>query len=170
MHQRMTEPIETPMDLFIEEMGLFAQDEGAPRIAGRMLGYLLVEGEPRSLSVMAEALAISKASASTNARLLERKGAVRRVSKPGQRGDAYEALEEPGLATIQNLAQRFRAKADRIDAIAATFPLTHDAARDRVTRHAEFNRKSADFIDEWGARLNRSCPEPAQMGHLARKD
>ena len=61
----------TPMDTFIEQMGLIAQEDGAPRIAGQILGYLLIEGEPRTLSQMAEALKISKASASTNARLLE---------------------------------------------------------------------------------------------------
>lgn len=152
------------MTKFIEQMGLIAQNDGGPRIAGQILGYLLIEGEPRTLGQMAEALKISKASASTNARLLERKGAVQRVSKVGQRGDAYEALEEPGLATIQTLAERFRANAARIDAIAATFPPSHAAARDRVTRHAEFNRKSADFVDEWIARLNRSCPESAPDG------
>ena len=35
----------TPMDDFIEQMGLMMQAEGQPRIAGQILGYLIVEGE-----------------------------------------------------------------------------------------------------------------------------
>lgn len=147
----------TPMDDLIEQMGLLAQDDGAPRIAGQILGLLLIEGGPLTLTQMAEALKISKASASTNARLLERKGAVRRVSPVGQRGDAYAALEEPGLGTLQTLSQQFKQAADRIDTIAARFPPSHDAARDRVARHAAFTRESAAFIDEWVARLAAGC-------------
>lgn len=143
----------TPMDRFIEQMGLMAQAEGGPRIAGQILGYLLIEGGPRTLAQMAEALKISKASASTNARLLEYKGAVRRVSPVGQRQDAYEALDEPSIATLRALAQKFRDNAERIGAIAADFPASHAAAQVRVANYAEFNRRSADFIEEWMDRM-----------------
>lgn len=143
----------SPIDRFIEQMGLMAQGDGAPRIAGQILGYLLVEGEPRTLKQMSEALKISKASASTNARLLELKGSVRRVSPVGQRGDAYQALDMPNTATLTALAGRFRANADTIGAIAAEFPASHAEARSRITRFATFNRKTADFIEEWIVRM-----------------
>lgn len=143
----------TPMERFIEQMGLMAQAEGSPRIAGQILGYLLIEGAPRTLAQMAAALKVSKASASTNARLLEYKGAVRRVSPVGQRQDAYEALDEPSAATLRTLAQRFRDNAERIGTIAADFPQSHAAAQERVANYAEFNRKSADFIEEWMDRM-----------------
>lgn len=151
----------TPMDTFIEHMGLIAQNEGGPRIAGQILGYLLVEGEPRTLSQMADALKISKASASTNARLLEFKGAVRRVSPVGQRGDAYQALDRPGASILETLAARFRANAATIGGLASGFPESHADARHRVQGYAEFYRETADFFDEWLERLNRSCREPA---------
>lgn len=154
----------TPMDKFIEQMGLMAQSDGAPRIAGQILGYLLVEGEPRTLTQMSEALKISKASASTNARLLELKGSVRRVSPVGQRGDAYQALDTPNIATLAGLAHRFRDNADTIGSIAAEFPCSHAQAQDRIRRFAAFNRKTADFIEEWIARLNQSCDDPAPGG------
>lgn len=149
-----------PTDDFIEHMGLMAQAEGGPRIAGQILGYLIVEGEPRTLNQMTEALKISKASASTNARLLELKGSVRRVSPVGQRQDAYEALEQPNLAVIRALADRFRANADKMTEISAGFPESHDAARGRVARFAEFYRKTADFIVSWTDRM-ADDPDPA---------
>ena len=145
----MTDTIDTPMDRFIEQMGLFAQSEGGPRIAGQILGYLLVEGEPRTLTQMAEELKISKGSASTNARLLELKGAVRRVSPVGQRGDAYQALDRPNIAMIRQLAQRYRDWAGAIGTIAGEFPASHAGAQERIGHYAAFYRDMAAFIDAW---------------------
>lgn len=152
------------MDTFIEQMGLIAQNEGGPRIAGQILGYLLIEGEPRTLSQMADALKISKASASTNARLLELKGAVRRVSPVGQRGDAYQALDRPGVSILETLAVRFRTNAATIGALAAEFPDSHADAGARVNNYAEFYRETAEFFDEWLQRLNRTCRSAAPHG------
>lgn len=154
----------TPMDTFIEQMGLIAQNDGGPRIAGQILGYLLVEGAPRTLSQMAEALQISKASASTNARLLEVKGAVRRVSPIGQRGDAYQVLDRPSASVLETLAGRFRGNAVTIGALAADFPDSHAEARARVNDYATFYRETADFFEEWLERLNRACGDGAPHG------
>lgn len=145
----MTETCDTPMDRFIEQMGLFTQAEGAPRIAGQILGYLIVEGEPRTLTQMAEALKISKASASTNARLLELRGAVRRTSPVGQRGDAYQALDMPNTATIRALAERYRVWAANINDLAGEFPESAAAAQARIERYAGFYHDTAGFLDAW---------------------
>lgn len=141
-------------DQFIEQVGLMTQAEGAPRIAGQILGYLIVEGAPRTLTQMTEVLKISKGSASTNARLLENKGIVRRVSALGQRQDAYEAVDEPVLQTLAGMAERFRAGAAAIEAISAGFTDSEAEARARVARFAEFHRESAAFLDEWRARMS----------------
>lgn len=145
----MTNAHTTAKDRFIEQMGLFVQSEGAPRIAGQILGYLIVEGAPRTLTQMAEALKVSKASASTNARLLELKGAVRRTSPVGQRGDAYQALDMPNTATIRALADRYRAWATSIAEIAGDFPESEAAARARIGRYSAFYQDIAGFLDAW---------------------
>lgn len=75
---------------FIEQVGVTTEGDGLPRIAGRLFGYLLLSPEPRSLDEIAEALAVSKGSASTDARLLLRHGWLRRISQPGDRKDYYE--------------------------------------------------------------------------------
>jgi len=148
---------------FIEHLGLMTQSEGAPRIAGQILGYLIVEGAPRTLQQMTEALSISKGSASTNARLLEFKGSVRRVSRMGQRQDAYEAVHDPGIQTLTGMAQRFRSHADAVSAMAAEFSEEDSDARERVERFSHFYRQSADFIDEWVARAEADFTAPSEQ-------
>lgn len=152
-----------PIDTFIEQMGQMLQAEGAPRIAGHVLGYLLIEGEPRTLSQMTEALKISKASASTNARLLETRGLLRRLSPMGSRQDSYEVVADPNRQMLRTLATRFRANAETISAISATFPKEHCDAVQRVNDFAAFYRQSASFLDEW---FNRTGTE-TQLGLVA---
>ena len=77
---------------FAERMGIFFESEGFPRIAGRVFGLLLVSDEPRSLDALAATLGVSKASISTDSRLLERRGLVERVSQPGDRRVYYQTV------------------------------------------------------------------------------
>lgn len=78
---------------FIEKMGVLFEADGMPRIAGRVLGLLVLSDDPQSLDALAGQLRVSKASVSTNARLLERLGAVARVTRPGDRRDYYRVAE-----------------------------------------------------------------------------
>lgn len=73
----------------VERMGLLMEQDGLPRIAGRILGLLLIEPEACSLDEIAGTLGVSKASVSQDARRLERLGLVERVGRPGDRRDFY---------------------------------------------------------------------------------
>lgn len=139
---------------FIEEMGLIAQADGAPRIAGQILGYLVAAGEPRELARIAEDLGVSKASVSTNARLLEAKGVLHRVARIGSRQDLWEADPVPHHNTLAVLADRFRRNADVITRIGADFPEPEAEIRQRVLDMAAFYRKSAHFLQEWQTMLD----------------
>ena len=55
---------------FIEKLGFYYESYGVPRIGGRMLGLLLVAGEPVSAEQMSATLLVSRSSISTNIRLL----------------------------------------------------------------------------------------------------
>ena len=57
---------------FIDTIGEASERFGMARIAGLLKGLLLVSREPISLDEMAQRLEVSKASVSTNIRLLER--------------------------------------------------------------------------------------------------
>lgn len=91
---------------FVERMGLFFENDGAPRIAGRMFGFMLLSPGPCSLDDLAEQLQVSKASVSTNARLLEMWGAVERVTRPGDRRDYYQAAEDIHIRMLERRLER----------------------------------------------------------------
>ena len=75
---------------FIDAAGEMTESYGMTRVAGLLKGLLLLSRKPLSLDDMAERLEVSKASVSTNIRLLERWKAVRRVFNRGDRKNYYE--------------------------------------------------------------------------------
>ncbi|MCG8352640.1 MAG: MarR family transcriptional regulator, partial [Chloroflexales bacterium] len=94
-------PIELPVDEqatpvltaevshFIENMGLYYENQGVPRIGGRILGLLLMTVQQLSAEHIAATLAVSRSSVSTNIRLLLASGLVEKVAFPGDRRDYY---------------------------------------------------------------------------------
>ena len=69
-----------------EEMGLFYERLGGPRMAGRLVGWLMVSDEPHFTAAgLAEVLQASKGSISTTTRLLEPGGLLERFTVPGDR-------------------------------------------------------------------------------------
>jgi len=137
----------------IEAMGRMAADDGEPPIAGRIMAYLLIAGEARPLGRIASDLNISKASASTNVRRLERRGIARRAGKAGGRQDLWLASPRPHVHMLGAYAARFRANAQTVAEIARDFPAAPNSPRDRVRDMAEFYRASADFFEEWQQRI-----------------
>jgi DNA-binding transcriptional regulator GbsR (MarR family) len=68
---------------FVDRMGLFFELSGGSRTMGRVYGWLLICDPPRqSLTQLADALSVSKASASTVARQLQEGGMVERLPSP----------------------------------------------------------------------------------------
>ncbi len=84
----------SPLSQFIENMGLYFEEYDVPRIGGRILGRLLAASRPISADEMAEALAVSRSSVSTNLRTLLMTGLADRVSLPGERNDLFVASDE----------------------------------------------------------------------------
>lgn len=75
---------------FIEDIGLFFEQMGLPRMAGRILGVLLISDAPsRSINDLSETLKASKSSVSIMARLLVEKGLIERVPGSVSRRDYY---------------------------------------------------------------------------------
>jgi predicted transcriptional regulator len=73
---------------FVEQLALVYEKVGMPRMAGRILGSLVV-GEPAhpTMEELARAVHGSKASMSTMTRLLEQMGIVERLRRPGEKRD-----------------------------------------------------------------------------------
>lgn len=117
---------------FVERLALCAEEDGMPRIAGRMIAFLMVHEGACSLDDLAEALQASKASVSTNARFLEERGILVRTSSPGDRRDFYEIAPSPwenSIISAQRKVQRFR---DVIQEALTTMPISEKVARRRM--------------------------------------
>lgn len=75
---------------FIEDIGLYFEQMGLPRMAGRILGALLISDPPsQSITDLGERLHASKSSISIMARLLVERGLIERVASPMPRRDYY---------------------------------------------------------------------------------
>lgn len=135
---------------FIEQMGLLAERNGMPRTAGRLLGLLLVEEEEHeafSLDEIAERLQVSKASASTNARLLERAGLLERAALPGDRRDFYRMGTCPWGRMFALARARFQEAKTLFETTAEALPEEHAAVRRRIAAWGAFYAFLLDDLD-----------------------
>lgn len=97
---------ENPTTEFVESLGIIFQNEGLPRIAGRVLGFLIVSDEPKRFTELVEELKVSKGSVSTNTRLLVDLGAIERTAKAGDRQDYFRLADEPYVELLERAAER----------------------------------------------------------------
>jgi DNA-binding transcriptional regulator GbsR (MarR family) len=75
---------------FIEDMGLRYEEEGFPRMAGRLTGWLLVCDPPhQSAGELADVLGASPSSISSVTRFLVQCGLVERIGVPGERSARF---------------------------------------------------------------------------------
>lgn len=106
MDQTIDDAETAAAEAFIERMGFIVQAEGLPRIAGRVLGLLILEGGPIGFADLAARLQVSRASVSTNTRLLEGLGVVERTARPGERGDSFRLADRPWRRLLEGSVER----------------------------------------------------------------
>lgn len=136
---------------FVERLAVALEMDGFPRIAGRIFGLLIISDSEISLDEIASTLGASKASASVNTRLLEQKGIIDRVSRPGDRRDYYKIASDLFVKTME---QRL-AKWDRVrSAIGEAMSDTTISATARG-RLRDFDSASAEMRDMFEASLLR---------------
>lgn len=83
------------------------EGDGLPRIAGRIFGLLLTGEGELSLDEITSQLGASKGSASVNTRLLEQRGFIDRVSRPGDRRDYYRITPDLFERTMEQRLARW---------------------------------------------------------------
>jgi len=137
---------------FVERMGLMMEADGLPRSAGRIFGFLLLAENPFSLDEMAEKLQVSKASVSTNARLLEQAGLLERISAPGDRRDFYQMRPDAWERMLEVAHKRWEAIRTALVEGEAALPEEMATARARLTEAARFH---AFLLGEGDALLAR---------------
>jgi DNA-binding MarR family transcriptional regulator len=86
---------------FVDRLGLFMEMLGGPRTMGRVYGWLLICDPPQqSLSELAVALSVSKASVSTVARQLREGGMIERLPSPTRQH--HYRVTPGGFASVLN--------------------------------------------------------------------
>ncbi|HVH11726.1 MAG TPA: hypothetical protein VM759_01670 [Longimicrobium sp.] len=138
---------------FVERMALICEKEGMPRIGGRIFGYLLATDQTFSLDELAERLQASKASASTNARMLEQFGMIQRVSVLGDRRDFYRVQDDPWEQMLRVAQSRWRDMVHAFEEAAQRLP--DPAGRERAAQaegfHSLLIRECDALIERWHA-------------------
>jgi DNA-binding transcriptional regulator GbsR (MarR family) len=125
------------MSKFVENIALYYENYGIPRIAGRMFGLLLITTAPLSAEQIAQLLDASLSSVSTNVRALIANGWVEKAAFPGDRTtyyrfspSAWENVMErrrQGIAPLKIMAEQMK----------TALPID-DPARTQLERMAEW--------------------------------
>jgi DNA-binding transcriptional regulator GbsR (MarR family) len=99
---------------FIEDISLYFEQMGFPRMAGRVLGVLLIADPPeQSLNDLAEVLQASKSSMSTTTRLLSEMGLIERVPSAKPREVAFR-FKAGGWVVFMRMRLRLMASLHQI--------------------------------------------------------
>jgi DNA-binding transcriptional regulator GbsR (MarR family) len=109
-HKPLTTEASLPMNNmheYVESFGLYWEQAGLPRMAGRILSWLLICDPPhQTMHELTEALQASKSSISTGTRMLIQMGIIERLSKPGQRRDHYRVVPDSWSHIMEEKAKK----------------------------------------------------------------
>ena len=138
---------------FAEEFGLFFERVGLPRIAGRVMGWLLICDPPRQTAQqLAEALHASAGSISNVTRTLESLGYVTRAAVPGSRRRHYAATSS-WSNTMRNRIGWISAYRELVDrGLDEVKPLTRGAAsrlREMRDLYAFMEEEIPKLLQRW---------------------
>ena len=99
---------------FIEDISLYFEQMGLSRLAGRILGVLLISNPPeQSLTDLCEVLQTSKSAVSTSARLLDEMGLIERAPSPVPR-QIYFRFTPGGWVVFMRMRLRLMASLHQI--------------------------------------------------------
>ncbi len=146
---------------FIQQMGGYFESAGVPPIGGRILGLLMVAHEPLSAEDIAAILNVSRASVSTNFRVLAAAGLAERYTSHADRVTYYtfpDTAWEQAMVLGARRAQNFKRI---VNEGLAAMP-ADDAARWHLLRGSEYADLVMEFfqrqIEEW--RMHHQKPTP----------
>ncbi len=139
---------------FVEEVGIVFEQTGMPRMAGRILGWLLISDPPhQSTDQLTKALMASKGSISTVTRLLIRIGLIERLSLLGVRHgyfrlrpDAWQNAIRHGIDEIKMVRQLAE---HGLELLTDKPPLTRKWLEEMQDMYAFFEREFPALVERW---------------------
>jgi len=144
---------------WVEQVSMLLEQDGLPRMAGRIFGWLVVCDPPeQSMEDLAAAVQGSKASMSTMTRLLVGAGLVEKVRLPGARRDSFriqpgkwQTLWRSRIALIQ---EAILLTARGLDLLAGRPPEVRARLEELHRQYSFFGRAFPELL----TRLERSWP------------
>ena len=144
---------------FTEEVGIFFEQTGMPRMAGRVLGWLMTSNPPhQTMGELTQALLASKGSISTMTRLLIRVGLIERLSLPGQRRDYFRIKDGAWSQTLKESLTQITA-----------FRQLAEHGLELIKDKAHFNRQWLEEMRDMYAFFEREFPTLMERWEQERK-
>lgn len=139
---------------FVEDVGLLFEQGGMPRMAGRIVGWLLICNPPhQSLLEVAEILEASNASISTMTRLLIQMGLVERVGLPGHRRDHYRiragAFDTIMQQSLQEIKTGLQLAERGLELVANQPPEMRQRLKEVRELYVFFDREYPVLLERW---------------------
>lgn len=142
---------------FIEDMALRYEEEGFPRMAGRLMGWLLVCDPPwQTAGELAEVLGASAGSISTMTRLLMQVGVLERVAIPGQRSAAFQVKTGAAREIMAGWQEKTRKMRELLERGERLLGDEDDERarrlRDQLEFHRFIERAFPELLESWDRR------------------
>lgn len=135
---------------FVEHLGLLWEGQGLSRIAGRLVGFLMLQDAPRSLEEIARALNVSKGAVSTDARALQARGLLERAPAPtSDRRNYYVVAHDLPVAILEERRRELIGLASALEA-AIALPDTPGSVSARLRRFCGIYRAVAQQLEQLG--------------------
>src|SRR5262245_13163307 len=128
---------------FIEQWGLAVAAYGLPRTAGRIAALLEMVEEGCELEELARHLRVSRASVSTNTRLLESLAVIERYTSPGRRRMRYRVSPNRFVRVTELMLARMGQMLDLVRDTRTRLPASMARARKRLDQLAAYCEASA---------------------------
>ncbi|MBN1335729.1 MAG: MarR family transcriptional regulator [Deltaproteobacteria bacterium] len=139
---------------FADALGTYMEVTGQPRLAGRMMGWLLVCDPPEQSALqLATSLGVSRSAVSAITQHATRMGVLERIAVPGKREIRFRIADRAWTQVARSnipLLQNVRRAADRtLEALAAREPSKNHRLAEMRDMYAFIEREIPILLERW---------------------
>lgn len=151
---------------FVEEFGIVMAQTGLPRMAGRILGWLLISDPPhQSSEQLVKGLEASKGSISSMTRFLIQVSLIERMSLPGIRRDYFRIRPDawPNMIRrgLEDEIKMVRQLAERaLGLLADKPPLTRRWLEEMCNVYNFLEREFPTLLERWAQQREETGDQP----------
>jgi predicted transcriptional regulator len=150
---KLNEALSPEKQSYLEEFGLFFEKLGTGRIAGLILGYVLISDRPEvSFTELVGALGVSKASVHNQLKTLEQTGFIKSLRFTDDRNTYYRiGARDMGEMTVRRMAMTIH--------FVALMQRGHDLKQNKQDDAAYFLRDTAGFYSWLHGKMSQLLQE-----------